>query len=68
MFISFLQNRGKIHPKFTQSIFKEKEFTLISSNEGQHMYAKGESNSKIVKYIDSFKQFFPEEQFSPVLL
>ena len=40
----------------------------MGSNEGQHLYAKGENKSKIEKYIDSFKQFFPQEQLSPVLL
>ena len=34
----------------------------------QHLYAKGKSNNKIEKYIDSFKQFFPQEQLSPILL
>ena len=38
----------------------------MSSIEGQHVYANGESYSKIEKYIDSFKQFFPQEQLSPV--
>ena len=64
IFISFLQNRFKIHPKFTQSIIKKREFNLIS-NEGQHLYAKGERNSKIEKYIDSFKQFFLKSTIKP---
>ena len=39
----------------------------MSSIEVQHLYAKGESNSKIEKYIDSFKQFFPQEQLSFII-
>ena len=35
----------------------------FSSNEGQHLYSKGERYSKIERYIDSFKQYFPQEQF-----
>ena len=34
----------------------------FSSIEGQHLYSKGENNGKKEKYIDSFKQFFPQEQ------
>ena len=40
----------------------------FSSNEGQLLYSKGETNSKIEKYIDSFKQYFPQEQLGPILL
>ena len=39
----------------------------VSSNEGQHLYSRGESNNKIEKYIENFKQLFPQEQLSPVL-
>ena len=39
----------------------------VSSNESQHLYSRGESNCKIEKHIDNFKQFFPQEKLSSVL-
>ena len=40
----------------------------FSSNEGQHLNAKEERNNRIGKYIDSFKQIFPQEQLRSILL
>ena len=48
-----IQNLHEVH------IFLGKRKPIYSLNEGQHLHSKGESNSRIEKYIESFKQFFP---------
>ena len=55
--------------KFIQNLHKHFKVKgiQVSSNEGQHLYSRGESNCKIEKYIANFKQFFPQEQLSPIL-
>ena len=57
----FIQNLHEV------LVFLGKEIQF-SSNEGHHLYSKQESNSKLEKYINSFKQFFPEKQLSSIFI
>ena len=57
--------------KFIQNLHKHFKVKgiQVSSNEGQHLSSREEStcNCKIEKYIANFKQFFPQEQLSPII-
>ena len=52
--------------KWAQWDFEVKGIQL-SSNEGQHLYSRGENNRKIEKYILTIFNNFPQKQFRPIL-
>ena len=55
--------------KFIQNLHKHFKVKgiQVSSNEGQHLSSREESNCKIEKYIANFKKKFSQEQLSPIL-